>query len=365
MAAPATIPYCAAEITPEWLTAVLREGGHIADARVTGIERTTIGEGVGFLGELTRLELTYEGEAAGAPRSLVSKIPTAFAQARAIGNMFRFYEREGRFYEDLAPGLALRVPRCYLSVTDVPGDRYILLLEDVCEATVGDQIQGATLEQARTVLRAAAAFHAAFWESPRLQELSWLPDLLDPIYDPLQGLYQGSWAAFLELNPGLPPEIRPIGVRFGEAMEEIRAGGIEPPMSIAHTDFRLDNMLFGRPGSAPLTVIDWQLMVRANPLIDVGYFLSQSLPIALRRKHERDLVREYHEGLCAGGVAGYDFAQCWQDYRRGVMFTFVIPVSGSANVDLSNPRAVPLLRTLSERSTAAILDLAAADTLPG
>jgi hypothetical protein len=76
-----------------------------------------------------------------------------------------------------------------------------------------------------------------------------------------------------------------------------------------------------------------------------------------------DLLREYHKGLVEGGVKNYTFEQCFEDYRFGVLVMFVIPVTAAANVDISDPRAVPLLQELSARSTNAILDLRAEETL--
>jgi hypothetical protein len=33
---------------------------------------------------------------------------------------------------------------------------------------------------------------------------------------------------------------------------------------------------------------------------------------------ERDLLRRYHDGLVRGGVGGYSWADCWNDYRLAV-----------------------------------------------
>jgi hypothetical protein len=363
-----SIPYSAAEITPEWLTRVLREGGHIGDARVLSFGQETIGEGVGFLGELTRLTLHYDKSVPGAPASIISKMPTAFAPARDIGNAFRFFEREGRFYTDIAPEVKTRVPRCYGSVVDVAADRYVLLLEDIQGASVGDQLLGCTLEQAEIVIREAAGFHATWWDNPQLQRFaSWMPTMADPMYDYLAPLWEQSWPAFLEFQAEDYPreKITPVANRALAAMQATRAKVGALPQSIVHSDFRLDNMFFGDPkGETPFALIDWQLTLRGSPLLDIGYFLSQSLDIGLRRANEDRLLRDYHAILVDNGVRNYSFEQCWDEYRFGVIAMFVIPVTGAANLDSSNPRAVPLIRAMAERSTAAILDLDAAATLP-
>lgn len=363
----APTPYSAAEITPEWLTAMLRAGGHLGAASVTGIERETIGDGVGFLGELTRLTLTYDRPEAGAPPTLVSKLPTAFTPARGLANMFHFYEREGRFYEDVAPHVGMRLPKCYGNIVDVSGDRYLLLLEDIRAAVPGDQLTGCQVAAAETVISHIAGFHAHWWRNPALEAFAaWMPTMSDPMYDYLQPLWQASWQPFLEFQTEDFPrdEMQKFADQAIAVMPASRARLDAMPQSIAHTDFRLDNMFFGEPGGEiPFALIDWQLTLRGPAMLDIGYFLSQSLDVELRRAHEERLVRDYHRRLVDAGVKDYSFEQCWSDYRFAVAVMFVIPVTGAANLDTSNPRSVPLLRALAERGAAAILDLKAIETL--
>jgi hypothetical protein len=111
------------DATPEFVTDALRSGGAIAaDTAVAEVEHCTIGEGVGIMGTLARLTLRYSGPAVGAPSSIVLKLPSEFPENRSVGNHFRFYEREGRFYEQLGDKLSVRTPRCYFNHIDPEGD---------------------------------------------------------------------------------------------------------------------------------------------------------------------------------------------------------------------------------------------------
>ena len=74
-----TIPSSMAEITPAWLTAALREAKVIHSATVTAADFTTIGEGVGIMGALARVKLTYDAAEDGAPTTLVATRPPALA----------------------------------------------------------------------------------------------------------------------------------------------------------------------------------------------------------------------------------------------------------------------------------------------
>ena len=80
-----------------------------------------------------------------------------------------------------------------------------------------------------------------------------------------------------------------------------------------HGDYRLDNMLFGRPGSRrDLTVVDWQTVGWGPAMTDVSYFIGCALPVEDRRNHYEDLLRAYHEGL------GPDSPVTLEDVREGV-----------------------------------------------
>src|SRR5581483_4558085 len=114
-------------ITPEWLTSVLRAGGHLGDASVVSIQTEPVGQGVGLLCRLFKLSFTYSGAAEGAPASLIAKLPTADPQTRGMVSLFRFYEREVRFYEEISEGLELSTPRRYFSAHDPASGDFILL----------------------------------------------------------------------------------------------------------------------------------------------------------------------------------------------------------------------------------------------
>src|SRR3954471_19208023 len=97
------LPSTTAEATAEFVTWALRTGGVIdSTTSVTEVEHDTIGEGVGIVGQLARLQLRYEGVALRAPGTVILKLPSQFPENRAVADHFNFYEREGRFYQQLS-----------------------------------------------------------------------------------------------------------------------------------------------------------------------------------------------------------------------------------------------------------------------
>jgi hypothetical protein len=112
-----------------------------------------------------------------------------------------------------------------------------------------------------------------------------------------------------------------------------------------------------------LQVIDWQIAVRAVGTFDVGYFLTQSVEVPLRRAHELELLGLYYRTLLDGGVRGYSFGDLITDYRWTALFCLAYPVMGGGLADLGNERGVALARAMLQRSAAAIFDWQAGELL--
>jgi hypothetical protein len=98
------IPLGPEQLTAEWLSAALgttaaRAGG------VTSFAVEPMPEGLGFIGRVARVRLTYGARSQG-PASLVAKFPAADAAARVRTMAMNL--REARFYQELA-GRAHRV----------------------------------------------------------------------------------------------------------------------------------------------------------------------------------------------------------------------------------------------------------------
>jgi len=129
-----------ADLTAEWLSAVL--GGSV----VAGFTSERIG--TGQMSECYRISLTYAAGAAPGPESVVLKVAATDPSSRQTGLALGLYEREVRFYTDIAPGLSGPVPPCHHAAYDPETGAFDLLLGDAAPATVGDEIRGATVDEA-------------------------------------------------------------------------------------------------------------------------------------------------------------------------------------------------------------------------
>lgn len=370
------------EITPEWLTEALAAGGHLDGAQVTSLDVTNISEGVGFAGRALRLDVGYDRSDAALPASLVLKLPSPDPGGREMLNAIRGYELEGRFYEHLTEQTPLRVPACYWSAVDVEGGDYGLLLEYLDGLRTGDQRASCTPDEAEAIVRALATVHAAWWESEELRDSDWLP----PIEETGAVWQQGSVVGlqpFVASHAGwLPDGFAATAERIVEQLVELQAPTAGSPRTLVHGDYRLENMMFGEPGSADeLVVIDWQLIGYGPGAYDLAYFMGQSLTVEARREHETRLLDVYRTALDAAGVCDYPADRLWEDYRRGLLATMRIPLNGAGEAERLRHVAAEqrgairegyetvlrtigeLMRMMVERNVAAIVDTNAQELL--
>ncbi len=358
------IPAGPQALTNDWLTAALRQSGAISEANVTSFKASIIGEGAGFMGQLAKLSLTYDRPEPGAPQSLVGKFPAAAQENREVAMFFRFYEREVNFYRQIAEQIELRIPKCYHHAFDPATGDYVLLLEDLAPAQVGDQLAGCTVEQAQLCIRELAKFHATWWDSPILDTLDWMPTLdADWYVQAVEDGYRQAWPHFAQhFGKHLSPEMLSVAERFVQHIGSMMRRFSEKPHTIVHADYRLDNLFFGDGRTCPtLAVIDWQISVRGRGTFDVGYFTGGTLLPADRKAAEHDLVKLYHSVLTEHGVRNYTFDECWEDYRRAALFMIVYPVIGMGSLDMANERGVELFTAMLTRTVSAIEDLNSAE----
>ena len=89
------IPHTIEAVTPGWLTEALHESGALGDSTsVASVEAETVGTGVGILGLLARLTLTYGGEATEFPTTMVVKIASPHPETKDIARFYGFYATE-------------------------------------------------------------------------------------------------------------------------------------------------------------------------------------------------------------------------------------------------------------------------------
>ncbi|UNB55332.1 ecdysteroid 22-kinase family protein [Mycolicibacterium sp. YH-1] len=341
-----------ADLTAEWLTAALG-AGTVSDFSYDRI-------GTGQMSECYRVTLEYADGGEG-PTAVVLKVAAADPSSRQTGLAMGLYEREVCFYTDIAPGLDGPVAPCYHAAYDAETGAFDLLLGDAAPAVVGDEIRGATAEQAAMALTQLGRVHGPLLGDATLAAAEWL-NRESPVN---QGLVAALYAGFIDrYHDEISPEHRNVCERFVESFDAYMAAEAESDRvsGLVHGDFRLDNMLFGEEGAdRPLTVVDWQTVTWGPAFSDVAYFLGCALPIPQRREQYDALLHVYHDALGADADVSFD------DVREGVRhqsFFGVLMSIVSPMLVARTDRGDQMFMAMIERHCQHVIDTDALAVLP-
>ncbi len=312
-----------------------------------------IGAGTGLLGTLARVQLTWPTGESG-PSSIVAKLPTTDPANEWIVQHFGYDRREAGVYRDLRPWERASAPRCLAQEWDDDAGRGWLLLSDLSELSTGDQLEGATDEEALAVVNALAEWHAAWWDDPGLATYPWLPDTNSPVVAGYGSIFDNTWDACVERLAGALPDSVLVAAElarneFEASLAEFGSG----PRTLVHGDCRLDNVRF-RGHEAVL--LDFQLATLSRGAYDVAFFCAGSLETENRRRLETDLLDTYLSSLKRCGVDGYERHQLEHDYRLGHIINLPNPVSALAVVTPGSERGAEFLRLNAIRGITATVD---------
>ena len=266
------------------------------------------------------------------------------------------YEREIRCYENLLGNVALSTPRRYYSAHDAESGECILLLQDLAPRALRRQRgQPRHVRTSTPPFERSQAFHAEFWESPRLVEMDWLPeyaqdaDARQRAFRQAIGPFLSTWGRYLQ-----PSTIDLINL-LGNNLARIRLQLSRPPRTVLHGDYRLDNLAFDESGRGP-AVIDWQAASMGRSVADMAYFIVYCIDPNERRALESELLKLYHSVLVEQGAVAYDFESCMEDYRLSIAANMLRTVRVGGTFDYSGDRAQTLLRTILHRVETALSD---------
>lgn len=374
------MPKTLTEVDASWLTLAFRSTKTINEnTHVIGFDSELLGDGEGFLGDLARISLTYEGGEG--PPSAILKIPTREQENRGFGLLVGAYESEVLFYNELAPLVDVRIPQHYFAaiepntrlsalmervlsilpeqvtlwllpqLTTAAGKldrRSVIVMEDLGDVRIGDQVAGASISDAELAIDILARFHATFWNSQDLDR-AWLKRQ-DDLVLVAHGLY-------LRALPTLEARFHDrLDVRTRTVLDAITERGpallrcmTKGPLTLVHGDYRMDNLTFF-DGNPPIAgMIDFQGVRVGHPVTDVAYFLRPNLTSDIADTAENPLLHRYLHGLRRHGVMDYSLETLVRDYELAQLWVLHLGVILIGTLDLSHERGTRIVDRTIER----------------
>ena len=353
------IPSRPEQVTREWMSDALTKVGALQGASVSALDFKIIG--TGKMGDNARFTLSYEGNAADAPDSVIVKFPAADETARAMAGAQGAYYNEVMFYRHLAPRTDMRTPRIYANEIAEDKQTFITVMEDMAPAEPGNQLVGELKERAQRALAEAAKLAAAFYQDESIENLDFVMSPMASDGGELgQALLQEYWPQFLRrFGHGFSDQCREFGDLYVNNYT-VYANRYQGPRTLTHGDFRSENILFD---SETLCTVDWQTIGLGSPVTDAAYFLGGSLEIEDRRAWERELIDGYAKSLNSLAV-DIDAEECWAQYREQSMHGLLITILGAS---FSEPaeRSDAMFMTMIQRHLQQCVDLDAGEFLRG
>ena len=140
-----SFPTCPDELNGEWLSNALGKS-------VENFKTRPIGGGKGNLGDLVLVSLENDEQ-------VVAKFAANRQEALNAAKRSGLFEREIKFYLELAPKLDLRLPALFASDYDPSSAYFIMLLEYLEPVQDSDSISGIGVEHTRQLLTELSKLH--------------------------------------------------------------------------------------------------------------------------------------------------------------------------------------------------------------
>ena len=317
------VPRQPEDLSPQWLTACLKDSGHLPSGTVTAVAATRAEKW--HLAQPARLTVTYSDSApAEAPRRLFAKL------AKSDDPLADIFPGEIAFYRN-APSDGLPLVRCYGAHLDQRTGASCLLLEDLTDSH--DQPPWPLpppLPQCEAAVEALARLHGHWWHGGNAAEDRPSLAALQANEARLATHFQKLLPAFLDnLGDRLSAERRALMERALERLPALKGIRLSRDRAITrvHGDAHFWNVLYPKdPTRDGCVFIDWEDWRHDIAGADLAYMIALHWYPERRARHERDLLERYRQALEREISSPYGWDELFADYRLGCLQNIVVPI---------------------------------------
>ncbi len=336
------IPAEWAAVTPQWISTALAEsfpGAEVSDVVVVLRDDGT--------NRRARLALSYASGSGPSHVFVKASDPEHAAVNARTGGVLN----EARLFESRAT-LPVDHPAVYFTQIDEPRLDFILVMEDLllrgCDPR--DATRPMTIEQTANGVRALARLHSAFWGDrfSNYPQLSWVEPFVA-----WRGMATGIDIGLERAGDRVPPAVQKLTGK--DIMRDVWAPFIgtltQGGQTLLHGDAHIGNTYLTPDDQVGF--LDWQVVRRGNPCIDLGYFVQGACTVEDRRLAEREIVDMYRSSLDLPDHELPSGEDLWLRYRASTAHGLALWLVTAA----SDWQRVEVSLALAERYAAAFIDL--------
>ncbi len=319
------------DITVEWLNEVLTKKKVLKAGRVIGFTAELLAN-QGTTSRVYILSLGYDHGLVQEPRKIIAKFSSDDVEINKMIQAFQGFQREVYFYQNFEADAGIPIPCCYASGYNAENNSCLLLLEyieNACERNVNT----ATLRDIELAVEHLAVFHAKWWGKQ---------DMLTGVYYEhcpflLDQRIKEATVALTKIHRRHRTDVGNAIVsllEFWLSHVHLLTNVEKEHVTLCHSDFHPQQILFPMADGDPFCVIDWQFVSIDCGPTDLARIIYTSLSQEQRRKKEQALVENYYTLLLHHGVTDYPYEKFWEHYRLGIVKLIVLNARVFAVTDI-------------------------------
>ena len=231
-----------------------------------------------------------------------------------MADFLNLYDREYYFYEHLSTQVPVSVPEVVGIVCDSSSKKMGILMENLqrpgFHMNLDLNIQ--SVDVSLVVLDRMARMHAAFWNTPVVDELQRLDTDTGPFV-------RARWDRFYRKNIFLTnhemERFRNLVDKYDETRDHLHRG----VLTLCHGDIKSPNIFYEeKGGSFEPWFIDWQYVSHGKGVQDLVFFMMESFHTQNIQRYFSLFQHYYYHKLMEHGVTEYPWRQYEQDFRKAV-----------------------------------------------
>ena len=195
------------------------------------------------------------------------------------------------------------------------------------------------VEKLHAAMETLAKLHARWWNHPKAPPLDWLTHPTGDYHGLLlNGFVRVTKLGLASMAKVYKKEYEPV-VAWSKTLRRrhkyILQELFRPPLTMIHGDAHIENVFYDQRFSGNCAFIDFGNMMFSQGVYDVSFFMAHSLDVETRRRHEKEVVKHYHEVLIANGVdlRSFPYERCWRDYKFNFWRTLIAVLAMGPSIE--------------------------------